>query len=118
MPCQFFMNINVDTLPLPSILKNYCIGNIQDYKEKRNLFDIEEKISRKVLLTHILTKINTEEDWKGFIFELEGIDLLILVLDIKPEPLQILINFYNDLLKAIYARFSQYSINVIFSNVD
>lgn len=98
---RFLLDCDYEDVSLPdspSLQEEF----IQDFTEPINLFDSEEKITRKVNFSYLLKEIDSKDDMLDFNNKTNFADNLIIENDMKESDNPIIAEFQNACLKAFY----------------
>ena len=98
---RFLLDCDYESVSLPESL-NSKDDFVQDFIEQPNLFDTEDKITRKVKFSYLLKEIDTKEDFDIFLKDTEFIDDLLIENDMQQSENPIIYDFQNSCLKAFY----------------
>ena len=98
---KFLLDCDYETVSLPETV-SATDDFVQDFTEPQNLFDTEDKITRKVKFSYLLKEIDTKEDFDIFSKDTEFIDDLLIENDMQQSENPIIYDFLNSCLKAFY----------------
>ena len=87
------------SLSVPSVFND---EPVQDFTEPINLFDIDEKITRKVKFSYLLKEIDTNDDLSDFLAKTKFADNLIIEDDMSNSENPIIADYQEACLKSFY----------------
>lgn len=76
---KFLLQCDYDQIDLEKIPEfDQNLDRVMSYGETYSLFDIGQKIVRKISLIHLEDMIDTEDDWRSFVDSTAEMDALII----------------------------------------